>query len=412
MATTENASHPASDRPVAGSKMPGTTYLLTLCQAINLTAAVVSVTIAALVGGKLAPGPAWATVPYGFQFAAVALATYPAARFMRRYGRKKGFLLGALCLIAAGCCGYLAVERASFVQLVVAHIVLGLYVAFANFYRFAAVDGLAPALRPKGVSLVVAGGIVAAVSGPLLSMGLKDVSGFPPFSLCYAAFVVLGVATIVLVALWRPFVSAAPAARRGDASADTKAAPIATAVVASSLSYLIMNMLMVQASLLMESMCVSFDTSSFAIQAHVLAMFAPSFVTGAILARAGFRNTLLAGYALLAATAALGIWGSHFGAVAAGLVMLGVGWNFGYVGGGALLVHALSDHHRDRMQGINDSIVALCATAGAFLPAVLQASIGWRNTNLLCLALCLAAACLTWVGMRESGTPVGEAVRS
>jgi MFS family permease len=277
-------SDPASIRP---GKLPGRTYLLTLCQAMNLTAAVVSVTIAALVGGKLAPNHAWATVPYGCQFAAVALATYPAASFMRRYGRKNGFLLGAICLIAAGCIGYDAVRHASFAQLVVAHALLGVYVAFANFYRFAAVDGLAPEMRPKGVSLVVAGGIIAAISGPLLSIGLRDVSGFATFSLCYASFVLLGLTTIALIALWRPAVAVATAAQPVEARSVTSLAPIIVAVVASALSYLIMNMLMVQASLLMESMCVSFDTSSLAIQGHVIAMFAPSFVTGTILIRAG-----------------------------------------------------------------------------------------------------------------------------
>ncbi|MGB8421478.1 MFS transporter [Paraburkholderia sp.] len=402
-------SDPASIRP---GKLPGRTYLLTLCQAMNLTAAVVSVTIAALVGGKLAPNHAWATVPYGCQFAAVALATYPAASFMRRYGRKNGFLLGAICLIAAGCIGYDAVRHASFAQLVVAHALLGVYVAFANFYRFAAVDGLAPEMRPKGVSLVVAGGIIAAISGPLLSIGLRDVSGFATFSLCYASFVLLGLATIALIALWRPAVAVATAAQPVEARSVTSLAPIIVAVVASALSYLIMNMLMVQASLLMESMCVSFDTSSLAIQGHVIAMFAPSFVTGTILVRAGHRNTLLAGYALLAGSAVLGIWGSGLGAIVAGLIMLGVGWNFGYVGGGALLAYTLTEHNRHRMQGINDSIIAIFATAGAFAPAPLQAWIGWQNTNLLCLALCLAAACLTWICMREPRSSVDGALRT
>jgi MFS family permease len=394
-------------------KLPRGTYLLTLCQAINLTAAVVSVTIAALVGGKLAPGHAWATVPYGVQFAAVAVATYPAASFMRRHGRRKGFLLGALCLIAAGCVGYHAVAKSSFAQLIVAHGLLGVYVAFANFYRFAAVDGLAPAIRPRGVSLVVAGGIVAAVSGPLLSIGLKDVDGFLPFSLCYASFIFLGLATIAIMALWRP-TAALPTVSRPPETPTTSsgAAPVIVAIVAGASSYLVMNMLMVQASLLMESMCVSFDASSFAIQGHVIAMFAPSFVTGIILARVGYRNTLLAGYVLLAGSAALGIWGSGFSAVVAGLLMLGVGWNFGYVGGGALLAYSLTEQNRHRMQGINDSIIAILATAGAFLPAILQNSIGWQNTNLLCLLLCLVAACLTAFYMRETRTPVAEAVRS
>ncbi|WP_260854062.1 MFS transporter [Paraburkholderia sp. BCC1886] len=403
-------------------KLPGATYLLSLCQAINLTAAVVSVTIAALVGGKLAPSQAWATVPYGVQFAAVAIATYPAASFMRRRGRKPGFLIGALCLMAAGCIGYDAIARASFTQLIVAHALLGVYVAFANFYRFAAVDGLAPDLRAKGLSFVVGGGVVAAITGPLMSMGLKDVAGFAAFSLCYASFVLLGLATIGLMGLWKPagvstatasgFSSLKAAASSGVDGVATRQAPVTVAVIASALSYLIMNMLMVQASLLMESMCVSFDSSSMAIQGHVVAMFAPSFVTGAILVRAGHRNTLMAGYVLLAASAALGAWGTGFETVVVGLILLGVGWNFGYVGGGALLASTLTDADRHRLQGINDCIIAICATIGAFAPAILQAAIGWRNTNLACLALCVVAAGMTWAGLRENRKPVREALGS
>ncbi|WP_246174231.1 MFS transporter [Paraburkholderia hayleyella] len=391
-------------------KLPGGTYLLTLCQAINLTTAVVSVTIAALVGSMLAPSHTWATVPYGVQFAAVAMVTYPASSFMRRYGRKRGFLLGAICLIAAGCIGYMAVVHSSFVQLIIAHGLLGMYVAFANFYRFAAVDGLVPKMRSKGVSLVVGGGIVAAISGPLLSIGLKDVPGFAPFALCYASFIVLGIGTIALIVFWRPVASVKPAAAPAETpAAITAAAPVTVAVIAAALSYLIMNMIMIQASLLMASMCVAFDTSSFVIQGHVIAMFAPSFVTGMILLRAGHRNTLLAGYLFLAGSAVLGIWGWGLGAIVSGLIMLGIGWNFGYVGGGALLACSLTEHNRHRLQGINDLIIAIFATAGAFLPAILQATIGWQNTNLLCLILCVVAACLTWFGLKAPPSSAGKA---
>jgi MFS family permease len=392
-------------------KLPGMTYLLALCQAINLTAAVVSVTIAALAGDMLAPNHAWATVPYGVQFAAVAVFTYPAASFMRRHGRKKAFLLGAMFLIAAGVIGYDATTRHGFLQLIAAHGMLGIYVAFANFYRFAAVDGLAQPMRPKAVSLVVAGGLVAAISGPLLSIGLKDVGGFATFSLCYASFVLLGLITIALVVFWRP-IDSPPTAIQSVDSPNVATSRIAPAIVASASSYLIMNLLMVQASLLMESMCVSFDASSLAIQGHVIAMFAPSFVTGAILVRVGHRNCLLAGYLLLACAAALGIWAVSLWAMVAGLILLGVGWNFGYVGGGALLACTVTDRNRHRMQGINDSIIAICATAGAFLPAVLQTLIGWRNTNLLCLALCAIAGAFTWVCMREAPARNAEALPS
>jgi MFS family permease len=383
-------------KSTASQALPAATYVLSLCQALNLTAAVVSVTIAALVGAKMAPNATWATVPYGFQFAAVAFLTYPAAALMRRFGRKAGFLLGALLLIAAGGVGYQAVVTARFTELIVAHGLLGAFVAFANFYRFAAVENLASELRPRGVSLVVAGGIAAAVTGPLVSIGLRDIGHYAPFSLCYAFFIVLGLATMGLIFLWRPVgipvktCVAAPAAR------SPLSAPVVVAMFASAAGYLIMNLLMVQASLVMETMCVAFRASTFAVQGHVIAMFAPSFITGAIISRIGFRNILLLGFLLLIAAAIVGMLNLGFEAMAVGLLLLGVGWNFSYVGGGALLANQLTEGNRHRFQAINDSAIAVCATVGAFAPSVLESTIGWRNTNLLCLCLCVGGCVLAW----------------
>lgn len=382
-------------------RLPGATYVLFFCQAVNLTAAVISVTIAALVGAKMAPNPALATVPYGLQFAVVALLTYPAAGFMRRFSRRAGFLLGATLLIAAGLVGYDAVNRSSFIGLVVAHALLGAYVAFANYYRFAAVDNLPSELRSKGLSLVVAGGIVAAVTGPLVSIGLQDVAGFSPYSLCYASFIVLGLITMGLMSVWRPGAPLIRKTPQGHYSVAAFTAPLFLAMFASASGYFIMNLLMVQASLVMEAMCVSFKANTFAVQGHVFAMFAPSFVTGALISKIGFRKTLLAGFVLLIAASLLGMWNLGFGAMVVGLLLLGVGWNLSYVGGGALLAGYLTDQSRHRLQGINDSAIAICATFGAFAPSLLQTTIGWQNTNLLCLCISVIGCVLTWAILRN-----------
>ncbi|HTV85091.1 MAG TPA: MFS transporter [Dyella sp.] len=379
-------------------RLPSSTCVLCLCQALNLTAAIVSVTVAALVGEQLAPHPVWSTLPYGVQFAVVALLTYPASVFMRRFGRRAGFMLGATMLIAAGCVGFAAIERSRFAGLVLAHGLLGAYVAFANFYRFAAVDRLSAALRPRGLSLVVAGGVLAAFIGPWLSMGLGSVEGYAPFALCYASFCAIGFCTMILLGLWKR----APAMPTTNAASTKEIeqhviAPIAAAVFSSASAYLIMNLLMVQASLVMNSMGVGFHAGTWAIQGHVLAMFVPSFATGLVINRLGYRATLCGGFLLLIAATLLAFVGlGGFSAMLAGLILLGVGWNFSYIGGGALLAKYLTDENRHRMQGINDSIIAISATVGAFVPALLQALVGWRNTNLLCLLICIFGFVLAW----------------
>lgn len=182
------------------STLPRRTYLYFTAQSINLTTAVMSVTMAAIVGAALAPAATWSTVPYGFQFLCLMLATYPVSRLMSRIGRKRAFMLGSIPLAVSGICGYLAVQYQHFPTLVISHSALGIYIAFANFNRFAATDNLAQDLKPKALSLVVAGGVIAAVVGPALAEWLRDIGGYPLFSLCYAAFVGLAVMSLLTAA--------------------------------------------------------------------------------------------------------------------------------------------------------------------------------------------------------------------
>src|SRR5690606_11786962 len=159
---------------MTATHLPDRTYLYFLAQPITLTTAVMSVPIAALVGVSLAPEPWLSTVPYGFQFLFVMLFTLPASRLMAAISRKKSFLLASLPLAVSGVVGYWAIEMKQFSWLVASHAMLGIYIAFANFNRFAATDGLNNRLKPRTISLVVAGGGVAAVSRAMLIRGLKS----------------------------------------------------------------------------------------------------------------------------------------------------------------------------------------------------------------------------------------------
>ncbi|MGV3655378.1 MAG: MFS transporter [Noviherbaspirillum sp.] len=375
----------------ATRKLPISTYLLSLGQAINLVAAVMSVTIAALVGFKLAPSPEQATVPYGIQFAAVMVFTYPAALTMQRYGRRNGFLLGALPLMLAGGVGYFAVTRSSFALLCLSHFCLGMYIAFANFYRFAAVDSIAPELKAKAISTLVSGGVLAAIAGPMLAMHLREVPGFPEYSLCYASLTVLGILTMALIPFWdRLNKKIQVAASMPEKLVGTPASlryPLLVAIFASAGGYLIMNFLMIQSSLVMRENHVHFNSISHVIQLHVLAMFLPSFVTGRLIARIGVRNTLLFGFSLLAASTILGIVSAGYLPIAAALLLLGLGWNLTYVGGGAALAQYTAGESALRWQGINDAATAISATVGAFSPSFFLSLLGWQASNVICLLI-------------------------
>jgi MFS family permease len=370
------------------STLPRRTYLYFTAQSINLTTAVMSVTMAAIVGAALAPAATWCTVPYGFQFLCLMLATYPVSRLMSRIGRKRAFMLGSIPLAVSGICGYLAVQYQHFPTLVISHSALGIYIAFANFNRFAATDNLAQDLKPKALSLVVAGGVIAAVVGPALTEWLRDVGGYPLFSLCYAAFVGLAVMSL-LTAACLPGDTDTAGNDREAKPAGTAAEPlspvVAVAMAVAALGYGIMNLLMIQAS-----MHEDFSDVRLAIQWHVIAMFAPSFFTGAIIHKLGIRATICLGLGLLIGCTAMNMWSHSYAMMTLSLIALGLGWNLTYVGGGALLAQTLQNSPAAmQMQGKNDLAIAVFATVGAFSPALLLGTVGWEGTNAICMALCI-----------------------
>ncbi|RAM73924.1 MFS transporter [Pseudomonas putida] len=375
------------------STLPRRTYLYFTAQSINLTTAVMSVTTAAIVGAALAPAATWSTVPYGFQFLCLMLATYPVSRLMSRIGRKRAFMLGSIPLAVSGICGYLAVQYQHFPTLVISHSALGIYIAFANFNRFAATDNLAQDLKPKALSLVVAGGVIAAVVGPALTEWLRDIGGYPLFSLCYAAFVGLAVMSLLTAACLPGDTDTAGndrAAKPAGTAAEPLSPVVAVAMAVAALGYGIMNLLMIQASMHMKHMHEDFSDVRLAIQWHVIAMFAPSFFTGAIIHKLGIRATICLGLGLLIGCTAMNMWSHSYAMMTLSLIALGLGWNLTYVGGGALLAQSLQNSPAAmQMQGKNDLAIAVFATVGAFSPALLLGTVGWEGTNAICMALCI-----------------------
>uniref|UniRef100_UPI003D06565C MFS transporter n=1 Tax=Alcaligenes faecalis TaxID=511 RepID=UPI003D06565C len=376
--------------------LPFRTYLYFLAQSINLTTAVMSVTMAALVGGSLAPEPWLSTVPYGFQFLFVMLFTLPASRLMAAIGRKKSFLLASLPLAASGVVGYWAIELKQFSWLVASHALLGIYIAFANFNRFAATDGLGSTLKPRAISLVVAGGVIAAVTGPLLIRSLKTSSFGPEFAACYAAFTLLALVSFILNLCIKEVRPARPAARQKTNRGQTLGLvlhnkTLAIAICIAAIGYGIMNLLMIQASMHMSHLHVHFSDISTAIQWHVLAMFAPSFFTGILIQKFGLKTIAITGILLLLVSSLVNIVGHSYTMLTLSLLILGLGWNFTYVGGSALLTESLEGKPQFlEVQGLNDLGVSICATLGAFAPAFLFSFAGWSGTNILTAIICLA----------------------
>ncbi|MDO5102922.1 MAG: MFS transporter [Lautropia sp.] len=412
--------------PTTPAHLPPRTWLYFLAQSINLTTAVMSVSMAALVGAALAPA-AWAsTIPYGCQFLLVMLGTLPASRLMARWGRRPAFLLACAPLALSGVTGFLAIEHRQFGLLILSHALLGLYISFANFNRFAATDGLDAAQRPRAISLVVAGGLIAAFTGPLLSKQLQQVAGLGEFAGAYLVFVALAALAFLINLMIRPTQTvgagsttpSSPAPGGSTPGSSTSAGTVAVgspssassrpttmpllrtvfrdpgtrlAVLIAALGYGLMNLLMIQTSIqLSTGLCSSFGEISQAIQWHVVAMFAPSLIAGRLVQRVGAQRLALLGVVLTALSAGLNLVVDTYGTFVLALVILGLGWNFTYVGGSALFAeHSAQLPHAVELQGINDLAISVLATAGAFSPALLHATLGWQGSNLLAILLCL-----------------------
>ncbi len=372
-------------------KLPSYIYLYFFCQSINLMTAVISVVVAAAVGNLISSDPLYATVPYGMQFLLLLIGTYPASLIMNKYGRKFGFYIGAVFLLFAGILGYLSIIENSFLLLIISHGFIGLFTACANFYRYAVTDGLEKSLQSKALSLVVAGGVIAGILGPTISSQLQDVSGFPQFSLCYASLIILSFINLVVV-YFLPNISIKKYSVKSNFQNKSfleNRSITYISICVSAVGYGLMNLLMIQSSLKMDHMHVVFEDAAFAIQWHVVAMFFPSFFTGFLISRFGNFSIILSGFILFIISFIINVYDPSYDSMVLSLILLGLGWNFSYVGGSSMLAFSLSENlDKQRWQGIGDTIIAVFATIGAMSPSFLLNGIGWENSNIAAIAIC------------------------
>ncbi len=368
-----------------GHKIPSYVYLLLIGQSINLTTAVLSVTVAALVGLTLAPNISYATIPYGLQFLAILISTVIFSRLMEILGRYRIFNIGILCLFLSGVIGFLSLTQDKFLYLCVSHFLLGLFISTANFYKFAATDTLHSELIPKATSMVISGGVFAAIVAPLLAINLAKAPNLPDYSLIYLALSVLAVILLVVIYLWNRLnttsVSRTQTLKVGIVNSVAIKKPlIIVGILGGALGYYIMNLMMIASSIYLKQ-SHSFDYASYAIQMHVLAMFLPSFFVARLIRHIGSIGTIVVGFLLISLSCLLPVLFKETIFINIALIVLGIGWNFTYSGGATLLSN-IQGSQRIKLQGINETFIALFATLGAFLPAPILNYFGWTTTNL------------------------------
>ncbi len=382
---------------------PAAVAVLVVCQALAMTCSAMVITTTALVGRMLAPDPALATLPLALQFLALMGATRPAAWAMGRWGRRAGFSAGAATGVVGGALATLAVLFQTFVLFAIGAGLIGVFLAHAMHYRFAAADTVPPGRQSTAISWVMAGGVLAAVAGPQLANWARDL--FAPFDFAgaYAVLTALCAFQLVVLQIVRLPAPGARAPRSRAAVPGRRPAGFVAAVIVGMVGYGAMNLVMAVTPPAMADCGLDFNRAAFVIQWHIFAMYAPAFVTGHLIQRFGLSSVILAGIALMLGAAGINASGVGLGNFAVGLVLLGVGWNFMFVGATTWLTRLQTAQNSARRQGLNDVFVFGTVAATSLSSGWLLETVGWAALNLAILpALAIALIAVVWP-LRDRG---------
>jgi MFS family permease len=381
-------------------------FLLACCQALLLVNNAGLIAMNGLVGYALAGSKAFATAGVTTYVLGSALCAMPAALWMAKVGRRRGFMTAALVGVAgSGVCA-LALALASFALFCLGTAMIGIYTAFGLQYRFAAAEVASPEFKAKAISLVLAGGVVGGFLGPEASRWGRDLLPTP----FVGSFLILGATALVALGVQsRLHVPAPAAAVRGGGRplAQIARQPVfIVAALAAALGYGVMNLLMSATPLAMSFCGYPFAAAAFVIEWHVAGMYAPGFVTGSLIQRFGPLRVIGCGTLLTAACVGVALSDNQVGHFWAALVLLGIGWNFTYTGGTTLLTEAYAPAEKAKTQGLNDMIVFAVMGVSSLASGVLIDVAGWERMNAVALpfiaSVTLSAAWLAVLRQRQA----------
>ena len=384
--------------------------VLVLAQAILGSQMPMIFTIGGLAGQTLAPNPCYATLPISLIVLGSMLAANPLSMIMQRYGRRVGFFVGALGGALGGAVGAYGLYLHSFEVFLLGSFLTGIYMSAQGFYRFAAADTASEAFRPKAISYVMAGGLASALIGPQL-VKVTAQSMVVPFMGTYLAMIAINVfGSLLFLALDIP----KPEPRRADAPVDRsrweimKTPTVAVAMICAMVSYALMNLVMTSTPLAVVGCGFEQNTAADVVSAHVLAMFIPSFFTGHLIARFGTTKIVAAGLFILACAGAVALQGVNVENFFLALILLGVGWNFGFIGATTMLASAHNPEEKGIVQGMNDFFVFGGVTVASLSSGGLMNCSGgspvegWTAVNIAMVPfLTLAGGALIWLAMQK-----------
>jgi MFS family permease len=371
-------------------------------------------TVAGLAGQSLASNICFATLPISLIVLGSMLTATPMSAIMQRYGRRAGFFLGAGGGALGAAIGAYGLYLDSFAVFLLGSLFTGIYMSAQGFYRFAAADTASVEYRPKAISYVMAGGLASAVIGPQLVKLTSEAMVIPFFGayLAVVALNVVGAALFLFLDIPKPAPAAADAPK-GRSRWELLTTPrIAVAIICAMVSYALMNLVMTSTPLAVVGCGFTQGNAADVVMAHVLAMFAPSFFTGHLINRFGVERIVGLGLIILAGAGAVALSGVALHNFFIALVLLGLGWNFGFIGATTMLAGAHTVEERGRVQGLNDMIVFGCVTVASLASGGLMNCAGgdpvagWSAVNLaMAPFLALAGGALVWLMFRPKVSP-------
>lgn len=378
--------------------------LLSLCQALMLTGTSLLVSTSALVGASLASSPSLATLPLSLQFLGMMVSSFSSSMLMKQIGRKAGFTGGLVLAIAGALLCAASIRAGHFAGFCAGSLLLGLFNGVGQFYRFAATEVAPAASRARAISYVLAGGVLAAFIGPNLATVSRDLFPGATFGGSYLALVAVYALSIVLIAMTRfPAQAEAERVTGGRPLRVIMRQPVfLVAVTGALVGYGVMNVVMTATPLAMAGCGFAFGPTAQVIQWHVVGMFLPSFFTGRVIERFGVLRVMTAGCGLLLGCIAVNLHGVSYAHFLFALILLGIGWNFLFIGGTTLLTEAYSGAEKAKTQGVNDFIVASTVACTALSSGWLNHRFGWDVINQVAIpAVALALAATAWLSWRR-----------
>lgn len=392
--------------------------VLAVAQALFQCGLSVDLTLTGLVGFHLAPQPALATLPFACITVGAFAATAPASWLIARYGHRLGFAVGAASAVVGGALSAVAIVQHTYWLFCVGTAGVGIYQAFANYYRYAAADRAAPEQRGRAIATVLAGGVVAALFGPFLATAAKDTLSVE-FAGSYLLVSVLAALSGLVLVLLRPAPKPRPSPLT--ASMDQPAQPagsrpsrsvrqllalpeLRTGVAATAIGYLTMMLVMTAAPIAAVHHHHTIEQGALIVQWHMVGMYAPALFAGWSIQRLGAPRLLLGGIALTAAGALACVLGTGQPHFLTGLLLVGVGWSLMYVSGTTLVAGAYQPRERARAQATAEALTMTGSATGSLSAGLLLQELGWASTNLLVLLLLVPCAVLAWGRLRAAST--------